>query len=261
MGSKARYMKRLKSFSYLLVVVLFLGCNSEDGLNCFQATGTIIQQEFEVKTFEKILVRNRVQLIISQGPVQKVVVETGENLMNDIVVASKNNTLSVKNDNGCNLVRDYGITKVFVTSPNITQIRNSSGQTIESDGVLNYPELLLLSEDEANQDQFHIDGDFRLDLNVESLSLVGTGISNFFLTGIAKEARFEIFNGDGRIEAQDLLVDDLIIYHRGTQKMIVHPLNSITGEIRGLGDVISVNEPPIVNVEEYFTGTLIFDPQ
>lgn len=261
MGSKARHMKRLKSFSYLLVLVLFWSCDSEDGLNCFQTSGDIIQQEFEVKTFEKILVRNRVQLILSQGPVQKVVVETGENLMKDIVVASLNNTLSVKNDNGCNLVRDYGITKVFVTSPNITQIRNSSGLTIESDGVLNYPELLLLSEDEANQDQFHIDGDFRLDLNVGSLSLVGTGISNFYLTGRATEAKFEIFNGDGRIEAEDLLVDDLTVFHRGTQKMIVHPLNSITGEIRGLGDIIAVNEPPVVFVQEFFTGTLIFEEQ
>jgi len=261
MGLKVRYMKRLKSFSYLLVLVLFWSCNTEDGLNCFQAAGNIVQQEFEVKTFEKILVRNRVQLIISQGPVQKVVVETGENLLNDIIVTSLNNTLSVKNDNGCNIVRDYGITKVFVTSPNITQIRNSSGLTIESDGVLNYPELLLLSEDEANQDQFHIDGDFRLDLNVGSLSLVGTGISNFFLTGTATEAKFEIFNGDGRIEAQDLLVNDLTVFHRGTQKMIVHPLNSISGEIRGLGDIIAVNEPPIVDVEEFFTGTLIFEEQ
>jgi hypothetical protein len=261
MGSKARYMKRLKSFSYLLVITLFWSCNTEDGLNCFQAAGTIIQKEFEVKTFEKILVRNRVQLILSQGPVQKVVIETGENMLNDIIVTSLNNTLSVKNDNGCNLVRDYGITKVFVTSPNITQIRNSSGLVIESDGVLNYPELLLLSEDEANQDQFHIDGDFRLDLNVGSLELVGTGISNFFLTGTATEAKFEIFNGDGRIEAQDLLVNDLTVFHRGTQKMIVHPLNSITGEIRGLGDIIAVNEPPIVDVEEFFTGTLIFQEQ
>ena len=43
--------------------------------------------------------------------------------------------------------------------------------------------------------------------------------------------------------------------------MIVHPLNSITGEIRGLGDIIAVNEPPIVDVEEFFTGTLIFQEQ
>ncbi len=254
-------MKRLKVFSFFLVGLLIWSCDSENGLNCFQAAGTIVQQEFEVKTFEKILVRPRVQLIVSQGPEQRVVVETGENLMNDIVVASINNTLSIKNNNGCNLVREYGITKVFVTAPNIKEIRNSSGLEIQSDGVLSFPELLLLSEDEENQDQFHIDGDFRLDLNVGTLSLVGTGISNFFLSGTANEANFEIFNGDGRIESADLLVNNLNVFHRGTQKMIVHPLDSLRGEIRGLGDVISVNEPTFVDVEEFFTGRLIFEAQ
>ena len=259
MCPKEMNMKRLKYFSYILVLVLFWSCNSEEGLNCFQSAGSIIQQEFEVKVFEKILVRERVQLILSQGPVQKVVVETGENLMNDIIVTSANNTLSIKNNNGCNLVRDYGITRVFVTAPNIKQIRNSSGLTVESDGILSYPELLLLSEDELNQDQFHIDGDFRLDLNVGSLELVGTGLSNFYFTGTAQTAKLEIFNGDGRIEAADFLVTDLTIFHRGTQKMIVHPINSIQGEIRGLGDVIAVNQPPIVNVQEFYTGRLIFE--
>lgn len=254
-------MKGLKYFSYVLVLVLFSSCNSEEGLNCFQSSGTIVQQEFEVKTFEKILIRNRVQLILAQGAEQKVVIETGENLMNDIIVTSANNTLSVKNNNGCNLVRDYGITKVFVTSPNIKEIRNSSGLPVMSDGVLAYPVLLLLSEDEENQDQFHIDGDFILELNVGSISIVGTGISNFFLSGEAQEAKFEIFNGDGRVESQDLVVQDLTVYHRGTQKMIVNPQNSIQGEIRGLGDIISVNEPPIVDVQEFFTGRLIFEAQ
>jgi len=254
-------MKRLKIFSFLLVGLLFWSCNTEDGLNCFQAAGTIIQQEYDVKTFEKILVNPRIQLIVAQGPEQSVVVETGENLLSDIVVTTINNTLSVKNNNGCNLVREYGITKVFVTSPNITQIRNSSGLEVQSDGVLSFPELLLISEDEENQDQFHIDGDFRLELNVGTLSLVGTGISNFFLSGSANQANFEIFNGDGRIESADLLVNELYVYHRGTQKMIVHPVNSITGEIRGLGDVISVNEPPLVDVQEFYTGRLIFEAQ
>ena len=46
-------MKRLKSFSYLLVLVLFWSCDSEDGLNCFQTSGDIIQQEFEVKNLRE----------------------------------------------------------------------------------------------------------------------------------------------------------------------------------------------------------------
>jgi hypothetical protein len=38
----------------------------------------------------------------------------------------------------------------------------------------------------------------------------------------------------------------------------VNPQNKIAGEIRGTGDVIAVNEPPVVEVEQFFTGQLIF---
>ena len=95
-----------------------------------------MEKEFELDPFTTIVVEERVQLILKQGPQQKVVIGTGENLLNDINISVQDGELNVFNDNGCNLVRDYNITQVYVTSPNITQIRNASGYEIQSDGVL-----------------------------------------------------------------------------------------------------------------------------
>lgn len=245
----------------LWVLLLGLGltaCNSENALDCFQSAGDIVQEDFPVAPFQKILVRNRVQLIVSEGPTQQVVVETGSNLMNDIVVESLNNTLAIKNNNNCNLVREYGITKVYVTAPNITEIRNSSGLPVLSEGVLTYDTLTLISEDQENENEFHIDGDFHINFEGRRLEILSSGISNFFLEGSAQEAEFQLFDGDSRLEGQDFMVEDLIIFQRSTQKMFVHPTRSLVGEIRGLGDVISVNRPLVVDVQEFFDGTLIF---
>ena len=68
-----------------------------------------------------------------------------------------------------------------------------------------------------------------------------------------------LYAGDSRVEASDLIIQNLNIFHRSTNKMIVNPQQSIIGEIRSLGDVISKNIPPVVEVTEYYTGTLIFD--
>jgi hypothetical protein len=43
------------------------------------------------------------------------------------------------------------------------------------------------------------------------------------------------------VEAADFLIQDLIVFHRSTNKIIVNPRVSIIGEIRSLGDVISEN--------------------
>ncbi len=240
--------------------LLFWSCDSDKGLNCFQAAGDIIQEEFEVDTFDKIIVFERMQLIIQDGPVPKVVVETGANLLNEIEVStSVDSTLVLRNMNGCNLVREYGITKVFVTSPNVKQIRNSSGEAVLSEGTLSYPELSLVSEDQNNEDEFHIDGDFIIDMDVDRLDVLTSGVSNLYLSGTADFAAFFIADGDTRVEARDLVITDLNIFHRSSQPMIINPIVSITGDIRGIGDVISVNRPVIVEVEQFYTGRLIFE--
>lgn len=236
-----------------------LSCNSEEGLNCFQAAGDPIEKEFDLDPFTSIVVEERVQLILKQGPEQKVVIGTGENLLNDIEISVKDGELTVFNDNGCNLVRDYNITQLYVISPNITQIRNASGYEIQSDGILSYPTLSLISEDLELEDEFHKDGDFRLELDVDQLNITGNGLSNYFLSGKVNTLNLEILEGDARFEGRQLIIQDLNLYQRGTNKVIVNPQLSIRGQILSTGDVISVNRPPIVEVEELYKGRLIFE--
>ncbi|MEC8884257.1 MAG: DUF2807 domain-containing protein, partial [Bacteroidota bacterium] len=157
----------LLSFSF----IFFLSCNSEKGLNCFQAEGERIEQEIPVEAFSKIIVEERLQLIVKQGETQKVVLATGENLVNDIEVSVTDGVLTLFNDNGCNLVRDYNISKVYVTTPELSEIRNASGYEVQSDGVLSFDSLTLTSEDVEEEDFYHKDGDFRLELDVNTLNI------------------------------------------------------------------------------------------
>lgn len=249
----------MKKILFIIGVVFILGCNSENAWDCVQDSGTIIEREFQVEQFKKIQVWERVQLIISQGDVQNVLVETGENLMNEIQVVVKDSILTLSNRNSCNWVRDYGITKVYVTSPDITEIRNSSGLTVLSNGVLGFHGLNLISVDPTGEDEYHIDGDFDLDLNVVTLGISATGLSKFYLRGKAQFGNFGLYDGDVRVEAAELEISNLNFIHRSTNKMIINPQDILRGEIRGLGDVIAKNRPPIVEVEELYTGRLIFE--
>lgn len=249
----------MKIFLYIICIVVFIGCDSENAPDCFQSSGDIIQQDFDIDAFDKIIVWNRVQLIISQGRDQSVVVETGENLLNEIHVRVEDSILKVSNRNSCNYTRDYGITKVYVKVPNLSEIRNSSGLTVESRGIIGFPDIVLISDDREVQDEFHIDGDFRMTLDVIRLKVVANGLSKFYLNGKAQNAFFGAYDSDVRIEAGNLIVQNISFFHRSTNKMIIHPTEQLRGEIRGLGDVIAKNRPPIVEVEEFFTGRLIFE--
>ncbi len=241
------------------MLIVFLGCSPENIADCFQSAGPSEVEEIEVPNFDKIVVYENVKVYIENGPEQKVIVKTGENLMDGVHVSVEESTLILKNETNCNLLRDYELVEIYVASPNITEIRNAGQWIVESTNMLTFPHLTLLTEN-FNNKEFHTDGGFDLQLDCDQLKIVSNGFSVYFLSGKTEHMFAGFYAGDGRLEAAELEVQELEIFHRSSNKMIVNPQLSIRGEIRSTGDVISKNHPSIVDVEEFYTGRLIFVP-
>lgn len=251
-------MKIIKVTGFIIWMIVYSSCDSVNSLDCFQATGDLVQEEFNVAPFKRIQVWERVQLFISSGETRTVRVETGENLMNEIIVKVEDSILTISDRNSCNLTRNYAVTKVYVTAPELEQIRNSSGFTVESIGALQYPFLDLVATDRVTEGVYHKDGDFRLTLDTDWININANGLSRFYLTGRTGGAFFGMWDGDVRVEAAELDIKRVLFFHRSTNKLIVNPQNDLIGEIRGVGDVISLSRPRIVEVEQFYTGQLIF---
>lgn len=217
-----------------------------------------MQQDITLVAFDKILVNRDVELILKQGADFEITIETGENLMNDVEAIVVDGELQLTDHNTCNYIREYGVTKVYITAPNVTKIRSSTQYDISSDGVLNYSNLELISEDFNAAGSFTV-GDFRLQVNTSQLRVVANNISSFYITGQTENLFVGFYSGSGRFEAENLIAQNIAVFHRGSNDMIVNPQVSISGEIRSTGDVISKNHPETVTVETFYTGNLIFN--
>jgi hypothetical protein len=247
----------MKKLGYILISVFLLGCNSENAGDCLQTSGNIISQEITTPLFTKILVNEGIELIIKDDTSQRVTVKTGANLMNDIIAEVIENELVLTNANSCNFFRDYGVTKIYVSAPNITDIRSSTQFDISSDGVLSYPSLRLIAEDYNFSEAITV-GDFRLQVNNESVYMVFNNLSNCYISGATENLNINFVSGNSRFEGRDLLADNVRVNHRGSNDMIIHPLLSLKGTLNGTGDVISYSRPAIIEVEELYQGKLIF---
>lgn len=247
-----------RSGLFCLLGLFLVQCNSNSALDCFQNAGEIVRDEVMVAEFSEITVFENVRLVLKEGLEQKVEVETGEFLRNEVSAAVEGNRLLLRDTNTCNYVREYGRTTIYVTAPNITEIRSSTGWPIISDGTLSYESLTLISESFLNSESETTDGEFDLDLNVQNLSIVVNGITYFKLRGTAMDFDVQIAAGDSRIEAGNLSALRVSIDHRGSNDLFVNPQESLSGVIRGTGDVISNNRPPEVDVATIFNGRLIF---
>ena len=227
----------MKKIIYICCLITIFSCNSEDSGDCLQTAGTIIQQEIDVAPFNKILVNKKVALVINEGPIQKVILETGENLMPDIEVQVVGDQIILTNHNTCNFLRDYGLTKVYITTPNITEIRNASELNVSSNGVLTFPTIYLQSTGEKND--FLAVGDWHLNINNNKVIILSNGISNFYINGSTNNLDIIFSDGDCRFEGENFIAQHVKVKNVSSNDMLVNPVESLTGSIHSTGDVIS----------------------
>ena len=248
--------KDIVRYGVVFLLFSYLSCNSSKADDCFKTTGVEVSKVVELEAFSSILINREVEAVIQQGDVYKVEIISGDNLINDVAAEVINGKLVVTDNNTCNFFRSYGATKVIITAPDLQEIRTSTQYDISSNGLLNYSNLALISEDFNNPNNFAV-GDFRLQLSINNLKVTGNNISSFYLEGEVDRLNLGFFDGEGRFEGASLIVNDIEIFHRGSNDLILNPQQSITGQMMGTGNVMLVNEPPVVDVEVLYTGQFI----
>ena len=237
----------------IFTLFISLSCTKD----CLEPMGTIVQQEIPVAAFDKIIIHSGVETVLLMGETHKLVVEAGENRLENIHVSVENQQLEIQTDALCITTADLSPVKVYISSPNIISIRNSSQYGIYSSGILTYPNLSLLTED-YNSDYINI-GNFDLQIENNSISVISNGISNITLAGTTTNLHLGYYTGIGKFEGANLVAQNVTLYHRGENNLKVNPQESLVGDIISVGDVISYAHPPIVEVVEHYHGQLLFE--
>ena len=256
----------MKKFFVLILLYVFICFASsltfmscERPSECIESAGATKIKDIPVEVFSKIKVYRGIEVVITEGAETKVQIQAGENFINDIEVKQYGNQLVFKDNSGCNWVRDYGQTKIFITTPTLEEIYSKTDRDISSNGVLTFPNLNIISFDrDADGESGAGTGDFILEINNNSLTIGNNNMSRFYLSGQTNNANFNFYFGDGRIEAEQFTIQNLYVYHRGSNDMIVKPMQSLTGILNSTGNVILKNVPPLVDVEELYQGNVIY---
>jgi len=247
---EAKMIKRI----IILFSIAFLSCDSENANDCFQTSGTPTAKEFSVDDFKKINISEGIELIIKQGTEKKVVVKTGKNLLNGITAEVVNEELFLRNSNGCNWVRDYNATRVYVTTPTLINVYSSSQFGVKSDGILDFPSLSLQSgmfNDTAS-------GTFELQVDCINLSIEDNRATYFAISGTTQNLTVGFYNGDARFDGSNLIAKNVHVFHRSSNDIIVKPTDKISGTIYSTGNDVLKNVPPVIEVTQLYRGHLVY---
>lgn len=244
----------MKKLICLSAVFIFASCGISD--DCIKSSGDAQIREVPAEAFDKLFVYPGIAVEITQGDSYSVAILAGSNFIDQVEAKFENNTLVLRENTNCNWVRDFGITKVMITAPNITEIYSNTDRDIRSNGVLTYPIIRLFAMDIFDGVGT---GNFYLQVNNSQVVVESNNIAAFFIEGSTGELLLNFYDEMSRFEGENLTAGTVKIFQRSSNDMIVRPVNSLTGNIYSTGNVISKSQPSEVNVFEHYTGRLIFD--
>src|SRR5690348_5293144 len=101
----------MKKGIYILLLGAIALSSCQKLCDCAESTGSPTQETRSLSSFDRIIVDNNVNVVLSIGP-QQVTVEGGKNLLPNITTDVANGALTLKNKNICNWLRSYKKSKI-----------------------------------------------------------------------------------------------------------------------------------------------------
>ncbi len=246
-----------KIIGALVIVILFNFCSNVE--QCTKSSGAMQTKNYNDLIFDKVLIFKGINVEIVQGTNHKIELRAGANLIDDIAIEVINGQLQCRDNTTCNWVRDYGDTTVKITTPNLLEIYSKTEGTITSIGMLTFPNLKLISIDNFDALCGAGTGDFKLDLDCQQLQIETNHVANYYLKGIAENLSIKVFEGNGKINTQQLNAQNVEIFHRGSNDLKIKALASLRGNIYNVGNLYCNTKPTTVSITEHYRGKLIYN--
>ena len=198
-------MNMFKSLIFISLLAGVKSCKKAEERECLKSTGHIITQEIGIPSFTKLDLNEKIEYCLVQDSVFKVVLNGGENLLNDVKMSVSNDRLTITNNNKCNFLRSYKkIIKAEIHFVDLTEINYRGTEILTNLDTLNLPWLTLSILNSS--------GSVKLNLNSKTIfASASGGYGDFILNGNADYANLYI-NNNGFCNTYNLMIKEEIQY-------------------------------------------------
>ncbi len=236
----------------LLIAILSLTSCKKNGVsNCFVSTGEITMDNRSINSFNSILLKDNVNLILKKADSNSIIVEAGKNLISGVKTdVGENGVLEIRNDNSCNWIRSYkSPINVYLHYKVIDSIDYNSIGDVTTENVLVTDSLWIMAHEGAGQ--------INMDVDVSTLYCsLHYGTLDIILRG--KAGVSYIYSASfGFINTLDMESDYMYINNRSSNDIYVRAKTHIGATIDNIGNIYYAGNPITVSFNKNGKGELI----
>jgi hypothetical protein len=217
-------MKKI-TFLSLLIIFGFTSCRFFG--KRIHGNGNVKSVERSVSPFKDVEANGNIKLIVVQGDLKPVRIESDENLLSYIEVLQEGEHVTIQTRPGVNLLPS-GDLNVYITSPTYKNIEVSGSCDIIGQTRITSPDELNLNASGA--------GDIEMDVDAPKVSAGISGSGSVKLKGQAKDFDVDL-SGAGHAYCYDLLTENTKIGISGAGSAQVFASVTLSADVSGAGNI------------------------
>lgn len=225
----------------IIISTIFVSCFFTGSV---EGNGKVVEETRDLGDFDKISVTRGMNVHISQGATQKVVIKADENLLDVIETTVSDGTLKVSCNRG---IRKAESNKVLVTVPNLDLLKTTAGSNVFAEDTLNLKALEIKSTAGSN---------VKLILKSEELTVSAMAGSNIFLNGTTESFNAKA-NSGSNVKAGDLLTATCDLKASSGANVWIHAQKELSAKVSSGANVFYYGSPETTNIEKSSGGNVI----
>jgi hypothetical protein len=231
----------------VILCMFFSACKKENACDCIKRTGDIIEDKRSLSGFTQLMIKDNVNVFITQDSVFEVTVEAGKNIAPLIITEVVGTTLVCRNTNRCNFTRSYKKPlNIYIHMPLITDIDSRGTGNVKSLNTIETPAIHLNTISSGNTE---------LILNTPQLTTSMHGSADLTLYGMA--LGHECYSGgSGFLNAAGLHTNYTYLHSTTLGLCYIYVANQLICRLDQKGDIFCYGNPKNVNVTTFGSGRL-----
>ncbi len=240
----------MKPIVFIILSLLFLGCDKDSGWNCGRKLGDTIVQERNMGHFHSVRAEGRFNLVFRYADSSQVSVKFGKNVIEEITTEVVDGVLRINDETSCNWVRDLSkIPEVTILTDSLKLFENRlSGDVTFHD---------TLKSIVFTYDQWDSNGKFHLKVDaIITKCWAQTGYGDLTIEGRTKTA--ELYSGSSTLyNALGLKSLTTLVNNSSNVDILCHAENYIYGELNAQGNIVYAGDPETVESSRNGSGQIL----
>jgi NifU-like protein involved in Fe-S cluster formation len=215
----------MKKSIYISFLFAFLAINTISSQSAIKGEGDVVKKEITLSSFDGIQLAIDAHVVLSQGKVQKVVLEGQQNIIDNIEKEIRGGSWSIEYDKR---VKSAKPVTIYITLSKISDIAFSGSGSISTTGKFSGLNDLDIAMSGS--------GDIRMEVEADDVDLAMSGSGNVQLSGSGAALNVAI-SGSGDVEASSFNVSACAVAISGSGDIMVFVNGDLDVAISGSGDV------------------------